>query len=177
LLVFNMAASQASPRALPGLMADEATQNALSTFIATFVFAMAGMLGLALEAYDKSRLSLLFGIGLMLTVLALRYLVQWIHHIAGTLRLGNIVARVHADTQVSLARFQADPYLGAHPVEGRRRVEDGTATLATVRSAYLCGIDTDGLQEIAARNGLTIELLCRPGDFLHRDRPAIAIHI
>lgn len=177
LLVFNMAASQASPRALPGLMADEVTQNALSTFIATFVFAMAGMLGLALEAYDKSGLSLLFGIGLMLTVLALRYLVQWIHHIAGTLRLGNIVARVHADTQVSLARFQADPYLGAHPVEGRRRVEDGTATLATVRSAYLCGIDTDGLQEIAARNGLTIELLCRPGDFLHRDRPAMAIHI
>ena len=177
LLVFNMAASQASPRALPGLMADEVTQNALSTFIATFVFAMAGMLGLALEAYDKSGLSLLFGCGLLLTIQALRYLVQWMHHIAGTLRLGNIVARVHTDTQNSLARFLADPYLGAHPVEGKREAEDGTATLATTRSAYLCGIDMDGLQEIAARNGLTIELMCRPGDFLHRDRPAMAIHI
>jgi uncharacterized membrane protein len=177
LLVFNMAASQASPRALPGLMADEVTQNALSTFIATFVFAMAGMLGLALEAYDKSGLSLLFGIGLVLTIQALRYLVQWMHHIAGTLRLGNIVARVHADTYDSLARFLADPHLGAHPVEGRREVEDGTATLATNRSAYLCGIDMDEMQEIAARNGLTIELLCRSGDFLHRDRPAMAIHI
>lgn len=177
LLVFNMAASQASPRALPGLMADQVTQNALSTFIATFVFAMAGMLGLALEAYDKSGLTLLFGCGLLLTVQALRYLVQWMHHIAGTLRLGNIVARVHADTQDSLERFLADPHLGAHPVEGRREAGDGTETLATTRSAYLRGIDTDGLQEIAARNGLTIELMCRPGDFLHRGRPAMAIHI
>ncbi|MFO7481495.1 DUF2254 domain-containing protein [Oceanibaculum nanhaiense] len=177
LLVFNMVASQASPRALPGLMADKVTQNALSTFIATFVFAIAGILGLALEAYDKSGLSLLFGCGMLLTVQALRYLVQWMHHIAGTLRLGNIMARVHIDTQDSLARFLKDPHLGAHPVEGKREAEDGTATLATVRSAYLCGIDTDGLQKIAARNGLTIELMCRPGDFLHRDRPAMAIHI
>ena len=47
LVVLNMAVSQASPRALPGLMADEVTQNALSTFIATFVFALFGLLGLA----------------------------------------------------------------------------------------------------------------------------------
>lgn len=177
LVVLNMAVSQASPRALPGLMADEVTQNALSTFIATFVFALFGMLGLAIEAYDKSGLSLLFGCGLVLTILALRYLVQWIHHIAGTLRLGNIAARVHADTQASIERFLSDPHMGAHPVEGKRAIEAGTATLATTRSAYLCGIDMEEMQVIATRNGLTIELLCRPGDFLHRDRPAMAIHI
>lgn len=175
LLVFNMAASQASPRALPGLMAEEVTQNALSTFVATFVFALAGMLGLALDAYDKSGLSLLFGIGLVLTVLALRYLVQWMHHIAGTLRLGNIVARVHKDTQDSLARFQADPNLGAKPARPRRMPPEGVATLATRRSAYLCGIDTESLQEIAEKHDLRIELMCRPGDFVHPHRAAMAI--
>lgn len=176
LVVLNMAVSQASPRALPGLMADEVTQNALSTFIATFVFALFGLLGLAIEAYDRSGLSLLFGCGLVLTILALRYLVQWIHHIAGTLRLGNIAARVQADTQASIERFQADPLMGAHPVQGRREIQDGTAaTLATARSAYLCSIDTESLQEIAEKHDLRIELMCRPGDFVHPHRAAMAI--
>lgn len=175
MVVLNMAVSQASPRALPGLMADEVTQNALSTFVATFVFALFGLVGLGLALYDRSGLTVLFGTGVVLTVLALRYLVHWMHHIAGTLRLGNIVVRVQHDTNAALDRFLEAPFLGAKAGPERDGPPDGAQLLACRRSAYLCSIDTQELQAQAERHDLRIELLVRPGDFMHPHRPALAL--
>ncbi|MBU0726536.1 MAG: DUF2254 domain-containing protein [Alphaproteobacteria bacterium] len=175
MVVLNMAVSQASPRALPGLMADEVTQNALSTFIATFVFALFGLLGLGLGYYDASGQTVLFGAGLFLTIWALRYLVQWIHHIAGTLRLGNIVARVQSETANSIKRFHEKPLLDAHPAPPRQDLPTDARLLAMTHSGYLGSIDMEGLQEKAEEQDIRIEILVRPEVFLHPDRPALAI--
>ena len=73
MLVLSMAAGQFSPRAVPELMADPVTQNALGTFLATFVYALAALLLFGFEVVTGRGVTLVFIAGLLLAVNALRF--------------------------------------------------------------------------------------------------------
>src|SRR3546814_6083742 len=68
MLVLNLAAGQVSPRAVPEIMADRVTQNAMGTFLGTFVYALSALLLLGFEVVARSGVSLLF-LGALLMML------------------------------------------------------------------------------------------------------------
>ncbi len=117
MLVLSLAAGQASPRAVPEVMADPVTQNALGTFLATFVFALTALLLLGFDAVNRPGVTLIFCCALLLVMNSVRYLVQWIHHVADSLKLNRIVHRIHRQAQSVLESY-LDCEREAAPVTG-----------------------------------------------------------
>src|SRR3546814_2004412 len=95
MLVLNLAAAQVSPRAVPEVMADQVTQNALSTFLATFVYSLTALLLLGFGAVSGPGLTLVVFGALVLALNAVRYLVQWSHHVAEVLKINRMIDRIH----------------------------------------------------------------------------------
>ena len=168
MLVLSIAAGQASPRTVPEVMADPVTQNALGTFLATFVYSLTALLLFGLEAVAGPGVTLVFFGALLLAVNAVRYLVQWIHHVAESLKVNRIVHRVHRQATAVLDAYLAENE--AAPADrttlpaqrGREPVE-----LRPETTGYVQLIDAGRLQQIAEELELEIEVCLQEGDFIH----------
>lgn len=168
MLVLSIATGQASPRAVPELMADPVTQNALGTFLANFVFSLATLLLLGLGVIAGPGITLAFLFATLLVVAALRYLVQWIHHVADTVKINRVIERVctqaHNVLESFLERAQNEDSVGDAPP----RIE-GAAVMAQ-SAGYVQFIDEVAAAELAKSDGLRIAFLVAEGDFVHSAR-------
>lgn len=165
MLVLSMAAGQFSPRAVPELMADPVTQNALGTFLATFVYAMAALLLFGFETVTGRGVTLVFLAGLLLAVNALRYMVQWIHHVAEILKLNHIIHRINRRAAEVL-----DTYLREDCRSGGADTEKPEGPRQTVRpelAGYVQLVDEQRLQSLAGDHSLHVRLCVQEGDFVH----------
>ncbi|GGB55534.1 hypothetical protein GCM10011505_40650 [Tistrella bauzanensis] len=196
MVVLNAASGQASPRALPGLMSDGITQNALATFVAGFVYAVAGIVVLGLGR-DGTGARLLIGLGGLLSLaLALFRMVMWFHHIADTLKLSSMIDRIFRSACRSVGAHRAAPGLGVrlrrpagtsgaepHSAESRHSTAGGAGTGAArgrtvVRPAvtgYLRLIDTARLAALAEQHQLLIDISNRPGIGVHPLKPLATV--
>jgi len=174
MLVLSLAAGQASPRAVPEIMADPVTQNALGTFLATFVFALTALLLFGFGAVAGPGVTLTFIFALFYIMNSLRYLVQWIHHVADTLKINRMIHSIHRQARGVLESYLATEAeeAGEAPVE-----EKGTARIVSSASTgYVQLIDTERLQALADEHDLTLRLCVQEGDFVHPRRRLILAH-
>jgi len=173
MLVLSLAAGQASPRAVPEIMADPVTQNALGTFLATFVYALAALLLFGFGLVEGSGVTLSFFGALLLVLNAVRYLVQWIHHVAEILKINRMIDRVHrqgmAVLQTYLAKASAARCTASPAAAGERMHVRPTS------AGYVQLIDADRLHDLACEHDLVVELCVQEGDFVHPHRRLMAI--
>jgi uncharacterized membrane protein len=165
MLVLSMAAGQFSPRAVPELMADPVTQNALGTFLATFVYALAALLLFGFEVVTGRGVTLVFIAGMLLAVNALRYMVQWIHHIAEILKLNHIIHRINSRAEEVL-----ETYLALEVGGDRAEPEEAAGPWETVRpegAGYVQLIDEHQLWSLARDHSVHVRLCIQEGDFVH----------
>ena len=173
MLVLSLAAGQASPRAVPEIMADPVTQNALGTFLATFVYALTALLLFGFGAVNVPGVTLIFIVALLLMMNSVRYLVQWIHHVAETLKINRVIHRIHNQAKTVLeAYFDYAPPAECAAVEPPR----GEArAVHPDSSGYVQLIDARRLHALARRQRLVIRLCVEEGDFVHPRRPLMTI--
>lgn len=165
MLVLSLAAGQASPRAVPEVMADPVTQNALGTFVATFVYALAALLLFGFDAVSTPGVTLVFFGALALVLNAVRYLLQWIHHVAEVLKVNHIIHRIHRQGQAVL-----ESYLESETAERCDEARAGKGQAHVVqpdRAGYIQLIDVARLHELACDADLVIRLRAQEGDFVH----------
>lgn len=172
MLVLNLAAGQASPRAVPEMMADEVTQNALGSFLATFVFSLTALMLLGFDGIKDSGVSLTFFCALALILNALRYLVQWIHHVATAMKLNRIVSRVHSQAEEVLATYLDK---GGEEAEKPRKGKGKPAVLYAEQSGYVRFVDAGELETLAEDHELVLRLRVNEGDFVHPHRPLMEV--
>ncbi len=170
ILVLSLAAGQASPRSLPELMADTVIQNALSTFLATFVFAVAALSLFGFGVVEPEGVAFIFAAALLLGAAAMKYLVQWIHHIANHLQLNLIAQRLYLQADASLEDY----------IRNRSDFQSsssdnlvGGITVHPSKAGYVQFIDIDRLQDLAESLDLEVELTLREGDFAHPRQPVM----
>lgn len=173
MLVLSMAAGQVSPRAVPELMADPVTQNALGTFLATFVYALAALLMIGFGVIGGGGITLVFLGAMLLALNALRYMVQWIHHIAEILKLNRIVHRIHRHAAAVLQEYFNS--------KSRTHCEAAAAGEAALvlnpkSTGYVQLIDEHHLHHLAKGHDLTLRLLVQEGDFVHEHGRIMALH-
>ncbi|MEQ9329418.1 MAG: DUF2254 domain-containing protein [Rhodospirillales bacterium] len=172
MLVLNLVAGQASPRAVPELMADRVTQNALGIFLATFVFSVTALLLFAFDSVLGSASMLLFVIAIAMVAMSIGSLLQWIHHVADALKLNRVIERL---------AFQASYVLDRYIVEDGEGDDDIEETSSPLREAeamrvtpgftgYVQFIDLERIGRTAEDNDLRVNILVHEGDFLHPDR-------
>lgn len=165
MVVLNLATSQASPRAVPELMADAVTQNALSTFLATFVFSIAALAAFGYGAINGAGVTMVFVAASALGLWSIRYLVHWMHHVANSSKLNMIIAKVYEQADASLSHYLS---MGQEAVGEFPAVEPADGIEITATSAnFVQLIDVARLQKSAEEMNLYVHLHVREGDFIH----------
>lgn len=157
----------ATARAFPLIVADDVSQNALSIFVAAFIFAIVALSATSNDYYGRAGRFTLFVLTLAVLTLVVLVFVRWVDRIARLGRLGTVIATVERTTQQALARRKEHPYLGGLAATGPAQ---GLA-LYSDRTGFLQRVDMVALQRIAGENGLRISLAVLPGAMIVPTRP------
>ncbi|HEV3230647.1 MAG TPA: DUF2254 domain-containing protein [Candidatus Dormibacteraeota bacterium] len=177
ILALQLASTQFGPRMLRNFVRDLGTQVTLGIFVATFVFSVVTLGSISSGGRRPDFVPhFSISVALALLVLDLIVLIYFIHHVAVTIQLNEVVAGIGRDL-VRAVDEQSEDSRGADPADPGDSDDPADWTLlegADVparRSGYLQAISHESLVRIAARAGAAIELLHRPGHFLVEGRP------
>lgn len=166
MLALGLAVAHATPRAVPELMADQTTQNALGTFLAAFVFSLGGLFLFGVGVVGDRGTALIYIFALLLVAAAVIYLMQWIHHVAGVIRINKVVGRIHQQSQRVLRSYlyvaqDADDSEATDTCPG-----ENDHAICPRAAGYVQLIDVTALDALAQENDLTISICVGEGAFV-----------
>lgn len=167
LSAYASASNSATPRSFPLVVSDDASQNALSTFIGAFIFSIVALVGLLNGFYEQSGRFVLFLITMFVFALVILSFVRWVDRIARLGRLGNTIDKVEAATDAALKMYAQFPTLGA-----ARATAAGHGTAVYPETVgYVQNIDVAKLQRLAEQIDSTISVCALPGTFATPSSP------
>lgn len=160
---YSAAGSTATPRAFPLVVADDESQNALSTFIGAFIFSVVALIALMNGYYGQAGRFSLFALTLAVLAFVVFTFTRWVDRIARLGRLGSVVAKVEQASAAALARYRRNPALGGVPLEPGQAL--GVPVFAgTV--GYVQDVDMAALQRVADQAGLRVDVTGIPGTLM-----------
>ena len=159
---YASASNTATPRSFCLVIADDVSQNALSSFIGAFIFSIVALIALKNDYYDKAGRFVLFTLTIITLALVIVTFVRWVDNIARLGRLGGTIKKVEAATTAALQRRRRTPTLLGVPV-GQR--QNGGKAVYGGRIGYVQHINVSSLQAYAERSQLRITLAALPGTF------------
>ena len=180
MLSLGLAVSHATPRAVPELMADPVTQSALGTFLASFVFSLGSLFMFGIDAVGDRTAAIVYIVALLLVAASVVFLMQWIHHVAGAIRINKVVERIHRQSlHVLKANFSDRPDAS----DGQARDEDARRDIAarggwTVQppmAGYVQLIDLQALAQACDQHSLRLELCVHEGAFVLPHAPIMRV--
>jgi uncharacterized membrane protein len=172
---YSAASSGVTPRATTLVMEDTTTQNALATFIGSFLFSLVGIIALSTGAYGKQGRVLLFAVTIGVVILIVYTLLRWIDHLSKLGRVGETIDRVENAAITAINRRAQWPYLGgaAYPLDLVLPVS--ARTLSSGQTGYVQHIDVQALGVIAKESQIRLYLEVLPGSFVHVGMPLVHI--
>jgi uncharacterized membrane protein len=169
-----LASQQFGPRILRMFLRDLGNQFTFGMFVATFVYSVLSLASISTESGKDfvPHISITCALGLLLVDLVV--LIYFIHHVAVSIQLNEVIAgigqdfirAIESDTSQAKARSPS----GLDVAEGRLPAISGASVPAT-RDGYLQAVSRERLVEIAARCDAVIELVNRPGFFVVAGHP------
>lgn len=172
---YSSATSTVTPRATPLVMEDTTTQNALGTFIGSFLFSLVGIIALNTGAYDSKGRVLLFIVTLAVIVLIVIALLRWIDHLARLGRVGETSDRVERATRDALTARLRLPNLGGRRLAAPEAIPAAARRIYPERIGYVQHVDMPVLAELSEDEGSAIYLLAMPGSFIAPGEPLAAV--
>lgn len=165
---YASAANGTTPRATQLLIADRTSQNALSTFLGTFLFAIVGIIALSINSLAEQGRSLLFLGTLVVIAVVVVTLLRWIHHLTGFGRVPDVLDRVERAATRAINAYARDPHLGGvAPVA----VPDGAPTVLSEDIGCVTGVSIGHLNTVAKSAGVTVHVDAIPGAFVGLGTP------
>jgi uncharacterized membrane protein len=116
LSAYAAASSTATPRSYSLVVSDDVSQNALSTFIAAFIFSIVALVALKNGYYEKAGHFALFVLTIMVFALVIIVFLRWVDQIARLGRLATTIDKVEKATAATMQRWRFAPTLGGAPV-------------------------------------------------------------
>lgn len=183
ILALTLASQQFGPRMLRNFVRDIGTQVTLGVFVGTFAYAVLALGSIAPGPRGDfvPSLSVTMALGLLLVDLAL--LIYFIHHIARSIQLPDVIARIARDLSRSIevefpehrAAAPDGPRPGPSLGELRTHLDREGAPVRAVASGYLQFVGYEELIAIAEENDAVIRLAHRPGHFVIASRPLATV--
>ncbi len=178
IVALTLASTQFGPRMLRNFVRDRGTQATLGTFVATFVYSVL-VLGSVSHGGNNfvPHLSITVALGLLLVDLGV--LIYFIHHVATSIQLPEVIASIAGDLSraitnevaVDTSREPLHDATGPPADEVLARLADQGATVPAPASGYLQFVGYSTLVDIASGSDAVIELLHRPGHFVVEGLP------
>jgi len=168
LSAYSAAGRTATPRSYSLVVSDDVSQNALSTFIAAFIFSIVALVALKNGYYEKAGHFALFTLTIILFAWVIMTFLRWVDRIAQLGRLASTIDKVEKVTTASIQRRRRAPTLGGAPVG---MFQDADQAIYGSSIGYVQRIDINTLQAYAEETGIRIIVAALPGLFLLRDEP------
>jgi len=162
LSAYAAASSTATPRSFSLVVSDDVSQNALSTFIAAFIFSIVALVALKNEYYEKAGHFALFTLTIIVFAWVIITFLRWVDQIARLGRLTTTIDKVEKATAAAMQRQRCVPILGGAPVGLR---QDSNQAIYGSSIGYVQRIDVDALQAYAEETGIRIIVSALPGAF------------
>lgn len=163
---YASASSTATPRSFPLVIADDASQNALSTFIGAFIFSMVSLTAAKNNYFEKAGLFTLFLLTVTVFAMVILTFVRWVDSIARLGRMGSTIDKVEKATAKALRRRRAAPTL--HALRARPN-PIGDAVFAQ-KVGYVQHLDIAALQAWAKELQVQVVVAALPGIFATPER-------
>lgn len=158
---YASAANTATPRSFILVVSDDASQNALSTFVGAFIFSIVALTAVKNDYFDKAGLFILFVLTVFLFGMVVVTFVRWVDRIARLGRMGTTIEKVEQATAAALRRRRNAPNLGGVPVKSQA---SGLGVNAP-QVGYVQYIDMAALQSWAEQNQARVLVAALPGSF------------
>ncbi len=165
---YASASTSATPRSFRLVVADDVSQNALSTFIGAFIFSIVALIAQKNDFFADTGRAALFIMTVSVFALVILTFVRWVDQIARLGRLGNTITRAEEAAMAALLRRRAKPRLGGVPPQKRK--SPGEAVYAPL-AGYVQRVDAGRLQAWAEEHDTWITVAALPGTFAMQGRP------
>jgi len=176
ILALTLASTQFGPRMLRNFIRDRGVQVTLGTFVATFFFAILTLGSVSHGVNGDFVPHLSITVALALTLVDLFVLVYFIHHIAVSIQLPQVIAGIAGDLSNAItAEFavNADSRRSSLASAGKlpTYLEVEGAPVPATGSGYLQFVRYSTLVDLATEADAVIQLLYRPGHFVVEGLP------
>jgi uncharacterized membrane protein len=172
---FSASTNSVSPRATRLLMEDTTTQNALATFVGSFLFSIVSIILLNTQLYTERGQVVLFLTTILVTALIVITILVWINHLSGLGRVGETANRVEDKAYSALMQFVERPWLQANPLPDLSHIPDNARPLQTTTIGYIQHVDIKAINNWAERNDCQVYVVVRAGVFTASNRPLLWI--
>lgn len=159
---YASASNSATPRSFMLIIADDVSQNALSTFIGSFIFSIVAQIALLNNVYGNGGRFAIFAVTLLVFTLVIITFVRWMDNIARLGRMGATIGKVEKATSNAIAKRLLSPSLKAMAIQ--KDTPEGTPVFAS-SIGYVQRVDVAYLNAEAERQQLNIEIAALPGTF------------
>lgn len=160
---YASATSNVTPRATRLLVADSTAQNALATFVGSFLFSLVGIIVLKTGLYGDTGRVVLYVVTLFVIVLIVFTLLRWIDYVLRLGRVGPTSERVEEAASKAMRLRRKAPSLGGRPYAEQDQRHANAVAVFSERLGCVEHVDMQALQETAEKNDLQVYVACLPG--------------
>lgn len=165
---YSAASSGVTPRATTLIMEDATTQNALATFLGSFLFSLVGIIALSTGIYGAQGRVVLFAATIAVVILIVYTLLRWIDHLSKLGRVGETIDRVERAAIKALDGRTEWPFLGGVEYPKNFTPPDSACAVLGTETGYVQHIDVQALGTLAKDSQLEVYLEVLPGAFVHQ---------
>ena len=160
---FSAASSTATPRSFKIVVTDDASKNALSMFIGSFIFSIVSRVALENGYYGDAGRFVLFVLTLLFFALVILTFLRWVDRISRLGRLEHTISQVEDVALKSLKNYIKHPSLKGVPISN---TINKNVFITPTKIGYIQFIDMESLQELAEESNITIQLNALPGEYV-----------
>ncbi len=177
IVTLTLASTQFGPRMLRTFIRDRGTQLTLGTFVATFFYAVLVLISIGTTFVPHLSVT----VTLALTAIDLGVLIYFIHHVATSIQLPEVIASIARDLAAALKAETAVPAQDAGLVNGpalavlQARLDRAGKVVTAPAAGYLRFVRHATLVRIAAEYDAVIRLHYRPGHYLTHGHPMATV--
>ncbi len=180
IVALTLASQQFGPRMMRNFVRDVGNQVTLGVFVATFVYSILTLVAITNEPHGTFVPHLSIAVSEALVLVDLAVLIYFIHHIAKSIQLPEVIAGIARDLVGAIdaefpehapAERPAPDRSGKPLTELLRLVDEQGAPVAAGVSGYLQFVGYAQLVEIAPRTDSVIRLAHRPAHYIVAARP------
>jgi uncharacterized membrane protein len=177
IVALSLAANQYSPRILRNYMSDRPNQLVLGIFVGVFVYCLI-VLRTIRGGQDEFVPSYSLSTGMLLALIAIGFLIFFIHHIARMVQASAILASIYRETVESIDAFENTNRELAGQSEDQFEPDknEKPVLIRSPQTGYIQDIDLDDLIEWAEKREAVLEMARGIGDFVIKNEPLLKLY-
>ena len=180
MLTLAFTSNQLGPRLLPNFIRQGKTQSIVGIFLSIYIYCLI-LLALTSSNYVlNEQIFVTLYVGLALAILSFVMLIYFINHIIKSIQIHNIIENLGQEIKKTLNRQFTNATKNNFPknisIQHEKNTYSHICQISSGKHGYIQAINYDKLRDIANSNKILIEVLKRPGNYIHPTTNVINIY-